>query len=226
MRCWILGAGPPRRLRFSRAALCVIVGLFPQLAHAQVWPAVVAQRDSLVVNKEPRHATWTFRDAHGNGLYRLTCVTFGYQGDPDFEYSGDFECRLTSLVLSPYSTLLTDNPHQSRDWESRGRFLADELVGSCARYPEYGAVRHFRLRAMRITLSLTDIVFDKSPGVRSASGLIGLSSFRFAFSVVPDSTAHSEIAELSGYEQPPYLNSSDSSRYDRDCSKVLRAPDR
>jgi hypothetical protein len=177
--------------------------------------------------KGPRHATWAFRDARGKELYRLNCAMFGYAGDPDFEYSGDFECRLTSLVaLSSYSTLLTDDPHQSRDWESRGRFLADELVGSCARYPEYGAVRHLRLRGMRITLSLADIVLDMNPGVMSAKASIGLSSFRFAFSVEPDSTAQSEIAELPGYEQPPFLYPGDNSRYDRDCSKVLRAPDR
>ena len=134
-----------------------------------------------------------------------------------------------SLILSSYSTLLTDNPHQSRDWESRGRFLADELFGSCARYPEYGAVRHFRLRGMRITLSLADIVFDTSTGVgdRSANGLMGLSSFRFAFSVEPDSTAQSEIAELPGYEEPPlHVNPRDNSRHYPDCSKVLRTSDR
>src|SRR5262245_55221528 len=152
---------------------------------------------------------------------------FGYRGDPDFEYSGDFECRLTSLVApSRYSTLLTDNPNQSHDWESRGRFLADELFRSCVSYPEYGAVRHFRLRGMKITLSLSNIVFDTSAGVRSTNGLLGLSSFRFAFSVEPDSTAHGEIAEVPGYEQPPYVNESDNSRYDRDCSRVRRVPDR
>lgn len=210
------------------ALICIAVSAIPQTACAQRWPIVRSQRDTLVVNETgARQAAWTFRDTLGRDAYRLTCASFGYRGDADFEYSGDFECRLTPLYAeTSYSTLLTDNPNQSRDWESRGRFLADEIFGARASYPEYGAVRHFRLRGMRITLSLTDIVFDTTPGGRSANGLIGLSAFRFAFSVEPDSTSRTEIAEPPGYQEPSYLHPNDSASYERSCAQVRRRPDR
>ena len=57
----------------------------------------------------------------------------GYAGDPDFDYSGDFECRLSSVGdHDTYSTLLTEDAHQNRDWESRGRFFSADRSGVLA----------------------------------------------------------------------------------------------
>jgi hypothetical protein len=144
----------------------------------------------------------------GGALYRLECHGGGYEGDPQFDYSGDFECRLASLYTEdPYSTLFTENPNQSRDWQSRARFLAEELIGACAEYPEYGRIRTFRLRGMRITLGLADITFVlREPSGAEVSSPPALESFRFDLRVEPDGTAGSAIAEPVPYVEPEYAH--------------------
>lgn len=97
-------------------------------------------------------------------LYTLQCHSAGYAGDPGFDYSGDFECRLTSIGgRETYSTLLTEDNNQSRDWESRGRFFAADLRGACARVSQFGAARSFDLRRMRVT----EPVFTRSGKLQS-----------------------------------------------------------
>jgi hypothetical protein len=120
-------------------------------------------------------------------LYKLQCHPRGYSGDPDFDYSGDFECRLTFVGRKDrYSTLLTEDAKQSRDWESRGRFFASELRGSCAGIPEFGATRDFRLRGMDLVLQITQPRFagDK------------LVSLKLAVTVLADGTARRSIAAV------------------------------
>ncbi len=139
----------------------------------------------------------------GQALYRLECHTWRYEKDPDFDYSGDFECRLTSsYAKEEYSTLLTDDPNQSRDWQSRGRFLVPELVGRCGDYPEYGRARNFRLRGMRLRLELKDVNVIRS--LEGATrGPFALRSFRLVVKVEPDPEASSTIAEPARVPKPP-----------------------
>jgi hypothetical protein len=123
----------------------------------------------------------------GKNLYTLQCHSAGYMGDPDFEYSGDLECRLSlSDHHETYSTLLTEDLQQSRDWESRGRFFAANLRGACARIPEFGAVRSFRLRGMKLTLRIINPMFSGDK----------LSSLKLAVSVSHDPHARRAIAEI------------------------------
>ena len=127
------------------------------------------------------------RSGTGEAIYRLQCHSAGYTGDPDFDYSGDFECRLSSVGDSDeYSTLLTEDPNQSRDWESRGRFFASELRGDCAAIPQFGASRDFRLRGMEVSLNIMDPKFTNDGG---------LSSLKLVVRVRPVPTPRSPIAE-------------------------------
>ena len=121
-------------------------------------------------------------------LYELRCHSAGYTGDPDFDYSGDFECRLLSVGRhETYSTLLTEDIHQSRDWESRGRFFSPGLRGPCARVPQFGATRTFRLRGFRLTLQVMDPIFSISEK---------LESLKLRVVVRPDPSAQRAIAEV------------------------------
>ena len=87
----------------------------------------------------------------GAPLYKLECHSGDTYEGKDFDYSGDFECRLISASgKDAYSTLLTYDPLQTRDYESRARFFLSDLEGKCGDYPEYGRVRTFRLRGMRL----------------------------------------------------------------------------
>jgi hypothetical protein len=206
------------------AAWLALGGLwYPQDANAaELWPAVL-----------PVDLNVDFGDSKGAALvvdvfgrdgasqYRMECHTWEYDDPSRFVYSGDFECRLSPLRKpTSYSTLLTEDVSQSRDWESRGRFLADELQGACADYPEYGRVRHFRLRGMDIALSISNIVFTQvdipsKPGVKRP----GLQSFRVSIGVKPNADAKTAIAEAVAFPAPPYLHPGGDD-FSRDCGEL------
>jgi hypothetical protein len=136
----------------------------------------------------------TVRSASGAPEYLLRCGSFR-STIRDFDFSGDFECQLQSVPPSKrYSTLLTENPQQDRDWESRGRFLADEVAGPCGDIPDFGKRRNFRLRGMHIVLTLSNLTFGNE------GKYLRLNTFDFGLEVSPDPSALSTISE------PPYLN--------------------
>lgn len=121
-------------------------------------------------------------------LYRLQCHSGGYEGDPDFDYSGDFECRLTSVGdHDQYSTLLTEDQNQNRDWESRARFFLVDIVGRCAQIPEFGSTRDFELRGMKLTLKIINPIIDKEGS---------LTSLELKVAVEPDPLAYRMIAAI------------------------------
>ena len=199
-------------------AFCLLLAAAQSSAAAPKWPSI-----------QPLERTFAFPDASkasvnleivgrdARPLYRIECHQYGY-ADPTFDYSGDFECRLTSLYSKDaYSTLFTDDPVQSRDWESRARFLSEEFVSSCADYPGYGRVRTFSLRGMRITLALSNIKSDLGTRPRPT-----LKAFDLRISVVPDPAATTAIAAPIAYKEPPYLHPGDNSNHARNCSVILR----
>jgi len=181
----------PGKMRFALRCACVscIFLAVSCLLTAQRYPAVAStHRTFAVPNVKTDGVSLSIRSQKGVPLYLLKCHSADYGGDPGFDYSGDFECRL-SLIGQPntYSTLLTEDVHQSRDWESRGRFFAADLRGRCANIPDFRAVRHFRLRGMDLTLRILNPMF-------TASG--ELKSLRLAVTVNPDQSADRSIAEI------------------------------
>ena len=185
------------------------------------WP-VVKQLQKRFLFEDASNATVKFDivGIDGKPLYTIECHTFNYY-DPDFDYSGDFECRLKSLYSKEvYSTLFTDNPKQSRDWQSRGRFLVQEIVGKCADYPEYGRVRHFMLRGMEITLAIRNPKFGENVGVKK--GRPELKSFEFDIEVKTEPRATRPIAETVPYVAPPFLNPKDPNDFTLDCETILK----
>lgn len=137
----------------------------------------------------------TIQAANGKPQYALEC--YSSQTAPpngEFMYSGDFECRLYSFDKTDReSTLLTELPNADKDWESRGRFLAEQLAPPCGNYKELGRERSFRLRGFRLDLNLRNVAFDDTQ--RSFSGSApALRSFDFEVLVEPDLTATSRIA--------------------------------
>jgi hypothetical protein len=139
--------------------------------------------------------------ADGTPLYRLECRSGDAYEGKDFDYSGDLECRLNSAAgKDAYRTLLTYQPVQPRDWESRARFLVSDVEGRCGDYPEYGRVRTFRLRGMRLRLSLGFMahgsLFPSNPGHPASAAM------RFSIEARPDPAALSQIAEDVPYLDP------------------------
>lgn len=126
---------------------------------AQIYPLIRPfQKTIAVPDVDKADVSLIIRSDAGRPMYRLQCHHAGYTGGPDFDYSGDFECRLSTVgAQTSYGTLLTEDANQSRDWESRGRFFATDLISACAEIPEFGATRSFQLRAMMLTLRVFDV---------------------------------------------------------------------
>lgn len=133
------------------------------------YPHIVPmERVVFVGNVEKANVRVAINSTKGKPIYRIQCHSASYRSDPDFNYSGDFECRMTSAGHgNAYSTLFTEDPNQSRDWESRARFFSSDLKDECAQIPEFGLTRNFRLRGMKVTLQILNPVFDQSGSVRS-----------------------------------------------------------
>jgi hypothetical protein len=149
-------------------------------------------------------------DVHGVTRYTVNCVGgdnefLGRLGDRrGINYIGPFACRLNEGKSNDEDSLLSED--DSAYWYSRGQVHDfGEIIGACGRYPEYGAVRHFRLRGFELTLEFTDIVID---------GKGKPAYFVLAISVRRDATALSAEAEQTGY-LTPYKTG-------RGCGKVLR----
>lgn len=174
---------------------------------AFAWPAVRSLDRTFDITDAPNADILVpISGEEDKSLYMLRCLgEQKFRTDPTFDHSGDFECRLNSTYTKDkyYSTLLTYDPMQERGWESRGRFLAwPDLTGSCAEYPEYGRLRHFQLRGMKLTLELSEIHISKDGTRTPESGGLKLDSFKFRVRVEPDPTAYSTIAGPVPIEEP------------------------
>lgn len=130
----------------------------------------------------------------GKGLYILECYSFAAAPKTgEFMYSGDFECRLhSSDNRDRDSSLLTELANADADWESRGRFLSEQLAAPCGDYKNLGRTRSFRLRGLRLDLKLSSIVFDEAQ--RSFSQMApALKSLDLELVVTSDPTATTAI---------------------------------
>jgi hypothetical protein len=153
------------------------------------------------------------KDVHGRTQYTFVCVGgstayLDQLGDAlNVNYVGPLACRLVEedkdAEKSEESLLGEDD---SAYWFSRGQIHDfQDLVGACGKYPEYGALRHFRLRGFELTLYFGDILIDKTGHP---------DYFTIAISLHRDAAALSPIAEQTGY-MTPYTAG-------RSCAKVLK----
>lgn len=156
------------------------------VAGASQFPAVKPM-DLTVAVKTASKATlnWTIYSVKGLPLYLPECHS-GFCDDVHFSYTGDFECRLgLADGLDTYSTLLTEDIKQQKDWESRGRFFAANLNEPCASIPQFGATRSFELRGLRLNLQVVHPVFGRDGA---------LQRLKLHISVRPDPAARRVIA--------------------------------
>jgi hypothetical protein len=217
--------------------LLVVVVLLGYLSHprwrqpaaaAAEWPAVEGLKTTFrFVDGRQEHLDLRIRSRTKEELYRLDCFLNAWEhAARDFDYSGAFECRLTPVDPSTrFSTLLTEEPGQSRDWESRGRFLLPEIQGQCGEYPEFGRVRTFRLRGMKLTLEITDLrIAGGSARTNLPWKVARISELGLNVAVEVDAGAQSEIAEPARYLPPPRKHPGSPGDLSLDCSRVLLAP--
>jgi hypothetical protein len=215
----------------TAAVLTLVVDLLACVASAcafgrsPLWPPVVPlDTRAQLVDREKENVDLKILAQDGKPIYFLECYLNAYSHeDPAFDYSGDFECRLSSLgSKDSYSTLLTDVEGATRDWQSRGRFLIEELSGVCATYPEYGRIRHFSLRGMNLTIEVEGLEIET--GSKFANGPWDRERIRrlnVHIKVDVDPTADSEIATPPKYLEPPRTTPGDPKDLSRRCETIL-----
>ncbi len=110
----------------------------------------------------------------------------------NINYVGQLGCRLIEGDKEVEDSLLAED--DSAPWHTRGQFFSyDEMIGDCGNYPEYGRLRHFRLRGFELTLSAIEPVFNKQNQ---------LESFKLKVSLRRDDKIKSAQAEQTGYLSP------------------------
>jgi len=95
----------------------------------------------------------------GLPVYRLEFHNGNYEDSSEIDYSGDFQCALFALqggTRVSWNLLATDEQaEQKSDCLNRGRMTTRQTWGDCGAKPEYGRIRHFRLRGMRTSSNST-----------------------------------------------------------------------
>lgn len=181
------------------------------------WPEVRGFEATFTIS-DPSKAVLTLiiKTTSGEPAYLFVCRTGSDDSVPEVNYSGTLDCRLmeASGGEREENLLLESHAANLAAWYSRGRMFDYELYGDCAAYPEYGRVRHFRLRGMRLTMQFTDVVFNAEGPSRSPS----VAAYKLTLTVEADANATRDIAESSGYLDPNV----DRPGEPRSCSKVKR----
>ena len=173
--------------------ICLLLSgltLFAQAGKSHHYPVITpAEKTFHILDVAKANVRFFVHSPNGQPMYELQCHSSSFSGDPDFDYSGDLECRLSSAGhhKDQYSTLLTEDPEQSRDWQSRARFFGSDLRPPCSAIPQFGAIRKFRLRGMDLTLEIVKPKF-KSDG--------SLTSLTLQIIVKPDASSETPIAKL------------------------------
>ena len=139
----------------------------------------------------------------GKVVYRVECHNGNYEDRSVINFSGDFQCVLFSVDgvhRIGWNLLATaEAGEQNSDWLNRGRMVASQLRGECGAIPEYGRIRHFRLRGMRVRFEFRKLYWAPPAGLAKPR-LLG---FTFVLDISPDRKATSETAEKIPSPRPP-----------------------
>jgi len=176
--------------------LCALSWAVTGRADIRPWPTVRSvQHVFSVPDVQKMNVSLLIRSRTGAPLYRLRCAHPGYADD----YSGDFECRLDTVESGDVrveGTLLIEDTSQLKAWPSRGRFFTADLIGACARIPEFGATRDFRLRGIKLTLQVLDPVVNTASEGWGGPGDPKLKALKLKVTVQPDPSADRSIAAI------------------------------
>jgi hypothetical protein len=205
----------------KRAAFVLATTLLPlhvsrsQVEHRIDWPQLAGLDTTIAINALSERIFHEFpcEDQSGKVLYTLFCrggsteYLDSLSGKTDINHVGPLCFYLVPGKEDNEGSLLCEDG--SARWHSRGQ-IHDymNLIGACGQYPEYGCLRHFRLRGFELTLHFLNIVVDKEGSPVE---------FQVNITVHRDKRITSSIAEQTGYLTP--------FKEGRSCEKILRGND-
>lgn len=192
-----------------RTALLLLSISLSQVTYADSrWPNIRSTSKNVIVADadDPAQASLEMKinSADGAPLYTVKCHSGDYDSK-EHNYSGLMQCYLFSKYsVDRVENLFNDTYEQRRAWQNRGRFLAIHLLPGCSEYPEWGAIRHFKLRNMELTLAFSNIIFKPNPNDHEAPLA---KSYKFQVMAKPVLNSSSEIAERTKSPEPPWFYS-------------------
>jgi hypothetical protein len=153
----------------KRFALFLFLIFLPSvcLATDAAWPKLKDFDDEFLAYSggKPVEYIRPLKDLNGNTKYLLVC-----RGGST-EYTDTLSDKLNINYVSPLTCILNNGDNEteasllaedgSPPWHTRGQYHLNDLVGACANYPEYGLLRHFRLRGFELTFSVSDLELNK-----------------------------------------------------------------
>jgi hypothetical protein len=164
---------------------------FPGVAHAEKMLALDARKlqgyefafPGYTMPSKDRMVSFPLLSPAGNHIYDFACS--GYATGGRFQRYG-IVCGL--FLPGKDDNLLADSvdPYSRM---SPSEILPDQLYGECGDYPEWGLRRTFSLRGMRLTLILSDPVFETGDLEDRV-----LRSVRLRVQVVPEPSVNSPVA--------------------------------
>ncbi|MBB3225414.1 hypothetical protein FHW69_000004 [Luteibacter sp. Sphag1AF] len=192
---------------FSFVMLWVSLALFEigyVRAESTEWPVIREESGSISFDK-PSEADFVkdVRSLDGRPLYELRCRSGDLDDVGDFNYSGLLQCRL-SEINAPRETprsLLFEDREATSDWDGRGRFMLNDVIGTCGRYPDFGDTRIYRVRGMQLTLRIEDVRLRKSQ-----NGEVSPTSFVFSYAVKSDRQAVGALTERPVTKEPTWFS--------------------
>ena len=137
------------------------------LAGDTSWPIIKEFDEEFLAYSEGKPVEYVkpLKDLNGNTKYLLVCrggtteYTDSLSDKLDINYVSPLTCILNNGEKETESSLLAED--DSPPWHTRGQYHLFEFIGDCADYPEYGLLRHFRLRGFELTLSAIDLKLNK-----------------------------------------------------------------
>jgi hypothetical protein len=178
-----------------------------QSAGGPTWPRIVPFSASVPVRLTVDRIAidLPLKDGAGQERYHFACRggREAYLDSLDGNWLGPLMCTLAEGATPREESLLSEDDGAA--WFSRGQFQAKELGGDCAKYPEFGVHRSFRLRGFRLSLDARDVRVDRSGMAESFTLLVSLTD---------DPSARSAEAERPGFLDPR--------RQGADCRVVLK----
>jgi hypothetical protein len=187
--------------------LCVSLAFFEigdVRAESTAWPVIHEESGSITFDK-PSEADFIkeIKSLGGRPLYELRCRSGDLDDVGDFNYSGLLQCRL-SVVNATRETpksLLFEDREATSDWDGRGRFMLNDVIGTCGRYPDFGNTRTYRVRGMQLTLRIENVRLRKSQNSE-----VSPASFVFSYAMKSDRQAIGVLTEKPMIKEPSWFS--------------------
>jgi hypothetical protein len=163
----------PSSAEYATTTVCSTVSCLSTPLTSKEWPKIQEFDIKILIDANAKRLfiEVPFYSVQGKKEYTFIC-----RGG-DEKYLDEIYQKTDTIYVRPMTCALNDgvesevtllSPDNDVSWHSRGSFSHDyaDIVGLCGKYPQFGALRHFRLRGFEFTMSFEDIVADSANKVQ------------------------------------------------------------